>query len=738
MDVKTAFLNRILREEVYVSQPDGFVDPKNSNHVYKPKKSLYVLKQAPHDVIFASTKPDLCETFSKVMCSKFKMSMMGKLSFFLGLQISQCPRGIFLNKSKFTLEIIKKYGMETSDPVDTPMVDKSKLDADPQSKEVNPTYTRRSTSRSMQLLGDRLVSWSSKKQKSTVISSTKAEYIDLAGCCAQILWIRSQLIDYGLGLNKIPLYHFIKEQVENRAVQLYFVRTQYQLAYILTKALGRERLEFLINKLRMRNVEVFRKILDICPRVQGVNFTEVPDDESTLTFLIDLGYKGLLYKHPIMYVDHMHQPWRTLAAIINKCLSGKAASNDRLRKSRINILWGMFYRENVDYPELIWEDFAFQIDNKIGKDFQEYGLPKKSRGKGSQGKKTVDTPKAVVDVFEEFDSEPARKRTDNRRVKKKKVSISIDENIILEPDVALEIVTESDPDPAGRRPSEKIADTMQALKASRKSIRSQPHDGGSSEGTGTKLAVPSESTVTPKTSSEGTGAKPGVLDKEKATSEPKLMSYLIRDLKKRNDDDDDKSIDLEKTNDEETDDEFMHSKEHVQDDVEETDDEFMHGDEQVNDNEDEEMTNTKDANTENGDEEITNTVKADPEKTEEPAVLLPILEIPVVSLATNPTPPHLVLTISIVLRQTTTPIPSSPITIVALVVTTILDPLPAIIQRVSVLEKDVQELKSVDHTTTLLASLRSEIPSAVNAYLGSSLGDALQKALQKHTAELIQ
>ncbi|GJU09736.1 hypothetical protein Tco_1132132 [Tanacetum coccineum] len=89
------------------------------------------------------------------------------------------------------------------------------------------------------------------------------------------------------------------------------------------------------------------------PMIQGEDFTEVPDDESTLTFLIDLGYKGPLYKHPSMYVYHMHQPWRTLAAIINKCLSGKTASNDRLRKSRIDILWGMFYMENVDYPELI-------------------------------------------------------------------------------------------------------------------------------------------------------------------------------------------------------------------------------------------------------------------------------------------------------------------------------------------------------------------------------------------------
>ncbi|GJW15953.1 hypothetical protein Tco_0020086 [Tanacetum coccineum] len=126
--------------------------------------------------------------------------------------------------------------------------------------------TRRSTSGSMQLLGDRLVSWSSKKQKSIAISSTEAEYIALSGGCAQILWMRSQLTDYGLRFNKIPLYcdnkssialccnniqhsrskhidiryHFIKEQVENGVVELYFVRTEYQLADIFTKALGRE------------------------------------------------------------------------------------------------------------------------------------------------------------------------------------------------------------------------------------------------------------------------------------------------------------------------------------------------------------------------------------------------------------------------------------------------------------------------------------------------------------------
>ncbi|GKF41965.1 retrovirus-related pol polyprotein from transposon TNT 1-94, partial [Tanacetum coccineum] len=170
-----------------------------------------LLVQIYVDDIFASTTTELCDKFSEIMCSKFKMLMMGKISFFLGLQISQSPRGIFLNQSKYALESLKKYGMESCDLVDTPMVEKSKLDEDTQGKAVDHTHyrgmvgtlmyltssrpnlnldsanaltafadadhascqdTRRSTSGSMQLLGDRLFSWSSKRQKSNVISST--------------------------------------------------------------------------------------------------------------------------------------------------------------------------------------------------------------------------------------------------------------------------------------------------------------------------------------------------------------------------------------------------------------------------------------------------------------------------------------------------------------------------------------------------------------------------------------
>ncbi|GJZ11267.1 putative ribonuclease H-like domain-containing protein [Tanacetum coccineum] len=149
--------------------------------------------------------------------------------------------------------------------------------------------TRRSTFGCMQLLGDRLVRGSSKRQKSAVISSTEAEYIALSGFCAQVLWMRSQLTNYRLGFNKILNYdnksaialccnnvqhsrskhidirfHFIKEQVENGVVELYFVNTEYQLADIFTKALGRERIEFLINKLGMRSFtpETLKQLAD--------------------------------------------------------------------------------------------------------------------------------------------------------------------------------------------------------------------------------------------------------------------------------------------------------------------------------------------------------------------------------------------------------------------------------------------------------------------------------------------
>nr|GEY32735.1 copia protein [Tanacetum cinerariifolium] len=183
MYVKMAFLNGELKEELYVSQPERFVDQDNPSHVYKLKKSLYGLKQAPRawydmlssflisqhfskvavdptlftwkagndlllvqiyvdDIIFASTNIAMCNKFANQMTTKFKMSMIGHMSFFLGLQISQSPRGIFINLSKYAYEIVKIYGMLTNDSVDTPMVEKSKMDEDLQGKQVDATLYR--------------------------------------------------------------------------------------------------------------------------------------------------------------------------------------------------------------------------------------------------------------------------------------------------------------------------------------------------------------------------------------------------------------------------------------------------------------------------------------------------------------------------------------------------------------------------------------------------------------------
>ncbi|GJZ47443.1 retrovirus-related pol polyprotein from transposon TNT 1-94 [Tanacetum coccineum] len=325
MDVKTAFLHGTLKEDVYVCQPKGFIDADHPSHVYKLKKALYGLKQAPKawynklstfllqnhffkctiylmlfirrfddgilvvhvyvdDIIFGSTHPRYTQLFSDLMKSRFEMSMMGEMTFFLGLQVNQSPCGIFINQSNYVLEILKKYGMETCDPVGTPMEIKDKLDLDQNGTPVDATkyrsmigalmyltssrpdivhatclcaryqakptekhlkevkrifrylrgtvnmglwYTKdsgfeltgfldadyagckdtfKSTFGGAQFLGEKLVSWSSKKQDCTALSTVKAKYVSLSACCAQVLWMRTLLTDYGFHFNKILIY----------------------------------------------------------------------------------------------------------------------------------------------------------------------------------------------------------------------------------------------------------------------------------------------------------------------------------------------------------------------------------------------------------------------------------------------------------------------------------------------------------------------------------------------------
>jgi hypothetical protein len=324
MDVKSAFLNGPIKEEVYVEQPSGFEDSEYPNHVYKLSKALYGLKQAPRawyeclrdflitngfkvrkadptlftktiandlfvcqiyvdDIIFGSTKQSTCEEFSRIMIQKFEMSMMEELKYFLGFQVKQFQEGTFISQTKYIQDILTKFGMKDAKPIKTPMGTNGHLDLDTGGKSVDQkvyqsmigsllylcasrpdimlfvcmcarfqadpkevhlramkrimrylVYTpkfglwypkgstfdligysdadwagckidRKSTSGIFRFLGRSLVSWASKKQNSVALSTAEAEYIAADHCCAQFLWMRQTLRDYGYKLSKVPL-----------------------------------------------------------------------------------------------------------------------------------------------------------------------------------------------------------------------------------------------------------------------------------------------------------------------------------------------------------------------------------------------------------------------------------------------------------------------------------------------------------------------------------------------------
>ncbi|KAJ9544245.1 hypothetical protein OSB04_023952 [Centaurea solstitialis] len=325
MDVKTAFLYGHLKEEVYVFQPEGFIDQEHPDYVYVLDKALYGLKQAPRawyeelskhllskgfkkgsvdstlflmkegdhivviqiyvdDIIFRSTSRELCKKFETIMIEEFKMSMMGEINFFLGLQVRQFSDDIFINQSKYISDLLKKYDMSGCNSIGTPMATGNSLGPDHEGKDVDlrnyrsmvgsliyltasrpdimfatcvcaryqakpkeshlaavkrifrylkgtpyygiwypkglgfelQAYTnadyggcnmdQKSTSGHLQFLGNKLVSWASKKQNCVSTSTAESEYVAAASCCSQVLWMQSQLRDYGLEYKKIPIY----------------------------------------------------------------------------------------------------------------------------------------------------------------------------------------------------------------------------------------------------------------------------------------------------------------------------------------------------------------------------------------------------------------------------------------------------------------------------------------------------------------------------------------------------
>nr|GEZ93158.1 hypothetical protein [Tanacetum cinerariifolium] len=244
--------------------------------------ALYGLKHAPRAWYDMLSSFLLSQDFSKGSVDRtlfirrndndlFLMSMMGKISFFLGLQISQNPRGIFINQSKYALESLKKYSFESCDPVDTPMVEKCKLDEDREGQAIDQSHYRANRP-DLQFAICMCARYQARPTKKHV-HAVKRIFRYLRGTVNQGLWYPK---DSSVALTTFAdadhagcqdtrrstsgsvqflgeRYHFIKEQVENGVIELYFINTEYQLADIFTKALGRDRIDFLTNKLRMRS-----------------------------------------------------------------------------------------------------------------------------------------------------------------------------------------------------------------------------------------------------------------------------------------------------------------------------------------------------------------------------------------------------------------------------------------------------------------------------------------------------
>ncbi|KAJ9566126.1 hypothetical protein OSB04_002092 [Centaurea solstitialis] len=419
MDVKCAFLNGELQEVVYVLQTEGFVDPKYPEHVYVLDKALYSLKQAPRawyetltiyllesgyekgtvdptlflqrsgnhltvvhiyvdDIIFASTNPESCIEFEQIMKSRFQMSMMGELTFFLGLQVRQTPQGIFINQSKYTHDILKRFDFTGPMSSSTPMSTSFQHDADLSGNTVDqkiyraiigsllyltasrpdimfatcicahfqcdpreshlgavkrilkylkgtPNFglwypkdsgfeltaftdsdhagcklNRKSTSGACQFLGDKLVSWSLREQNYVSLSTAEAEYVAAACCCSNVLWMKTQLADYGYTMHRIPIYcdsssaiqiaanpvqhsrmkhidiryHFINYHVEKGNVELSFVESECQIADLFTKAFDKKRHYYLLSAQHT----IVREILRAHPLAYVITATaEVPD-----------------------------------------------------------------------------------------------------------------------------------------------------------------------------------------------------------------------------------------------------------------------------------------------------------------------------------------------------------------------------------------------------------------------------------------------------------------------------
>ncbi|GJT91500.1 hypothetical protein Tco_1080345 [Tanacetum coccineum] len=401
------------------------------------------------------------------------MSMMGELKFFLGLQVHQSPRGIFISQLQYAIELLKKHGLDECVSMSTPMATE-RLHADLQGTTTNQMTYRRMIGGLMYLTASRPdiafatfvcaryqacptvkhlkevkqifqylrqsynlgLCWSSKKQDCTAMSTAEAKYVSLSACCAQVIWMRTQLLDYGYKYNRIPMYcdskstiaiscnpiqhsktkhidiryHFIKEHVEKGTVEIYFVGTEYQLADLFTKALPKERFEYLVHRIVIIMAQQQHAADDhpdeLCPPKKRYDLmyankkvdlelkfmldkkepTLTLDDFRTIFHLpqaTDNNYNSFVpppsfsdmvpfYKQVLGFTMELkislcfkttglQQPRQTLCKIFSKCLTTRVTGWDQPPLQIMQMMYCFVNNIHVDYAELLWEGLYYSL-----------------------------------------------------------------------------------------------------------------------------------------------------------------------------------------------------------------------------------------------------------------------------------------------------------------------------------------------------------------------------------------
>ncbi|GJW26823.1 hypothetical protein Tco_0040634 [Tanacetum coccineum] len=252
-------------------------------------------------------------------------------------------------------------------PKDTAMVLTAYADAD----HACCQDTQISTSGSAQFLGDKLVSWSSKKHKSIAISTTEAEYIAMSGCCAQILWMSGLVSLPDSGLQNMPDSGLIvliillcagKPLRDNMADEnvptAAPTRSDEQiLPFAAWVPIGK--INFVLDLQKKQKNPIFQ--ISITPIDQAHQFVSPPSGDAIMDFVNELGYTEVIHFVSRMVVNNLYQPWRAILSMINQCLTGKTSGYDRPRFPVLQMLWGIITSTNVDYVELMWEEFVQAI-----------------------------------------------------------------------------------------------------------------------------------------------------------------------------------------------------------------------------------------------------------------------------------------------------------------------------------------------------------------------------------------